>query len=124
MTRLHLRLSGAPAVACRAGVLAVALAATTTLAACGGSDDDAPATTTQAQTRLIDNKKVSDSIVASIREQRNIKATASCPTGIVQEEGKTFECTARYRVKGVKDRVKAVFVVTQLAGGNVTYKAK
>jgi hypothetical protein len=124
MPRLRSRSTGGCTVVRRAVVLALASAASTTLVACGGSDDDAATTSAPAQTRLIDNKKVSDAIVRSIREQRSLKATASCPQGIAIRPGSTFECTARYRVKGVKDRVSAVFVVTQLEDGNVRYAAK
>lgn len=109
--------------ALRRGSVGVAVLATAvSLAACGGSDKGT--TSTEAQTRLLDTGKVATAIEASIKQQRDITATATCPTGVAQREGATFECVARYRVAGKTARQSATFTVTQGKDGNVTYVAK
>ncbi|MCW2997492.1 MAG: hypothetical protein JWN65_1041 [Solirubrobacterales bacterium] len=92
------------------------------LAACGSDDKKAADGGTGAATtavRLVDTARVERSIVDSVRTQRGVKATVTCPKDVVQEQGGTFEC------KATSKRGDATFVVTQKDDkGFVTYVAK
>jgi hypothetical protein len=83
-----------------------------TLAGCGGS------TKTVTVSRVIlDTEKVERSIEQSILAQRHFRAVVSCPSGVHQGKGLTFECVATL-ANGRKTR----FRVSQRDGrGAVTY---
>jgi hypothetical protein len=90
--------------------LVAALAATAVLAAtaCGS---DSPT--------ILDTEKVERAIEHSSMAQRGQSAQVSCPSGVRQEQGSVFSCTAL--VRGTETR----FVVTQTNGtGHVRYEAR
>jgi hypothetical protein len=90
------------------------------MSACGWSASKTPAKTN------LDTARVARSIKQSILTQRHLRATVVCPTTVVQEAGKTFECIATTR--GAKPPFKVVktpFVVTVTSSnGYVTYVGK
>jgi hypothetical protein len=95
------RLGRPPAV----GVL---LAASLAVTACGSS---------RAPT-ILNTEKVERAIEQSSLAQRGIRAQVSCPSGVRQQKGLVFSCTA------VVKRGSTRFVVTELDGsGHVHYKA-
>ena len=102
------------------GTLAGALACAALIGACGSSKSSS--TSTGASTKL-DTARVARSIEQSILAQRHLKAIVSCPTGVLQEAGHTFECTAR--IKKGKKVTSTPFVVTiHNSRGYVTYVGK
>ena len=87
---------------------AVALTASLALAGCGSS---APT--------ILDTEKVERAIEQSSIEQRDIRPRVSCPSGVRQEAGLTFSCTATAR------GTQAEFVVTQTDGsGQVSFEGR
>lgn len=105
-----------------AGALA-ALACAALISACGSSGSSS--SSTAAKTNL-DTTRVARSIEQSILAERHLKSTVSCPTAVVQEQGRTFECVAT--VSSAKKPVKVTkttFVVTvKNDKGYVTYVGK
>ncbi len=89
-----------------AGVLA---AASLAVAACGSSGSP----------RVVDTKMVERAIQQSSFAQRRIRAQVSCPSGVRQQRGLVFSCTAVYSGGSAR------FVVTELDGsGHVRYVAR
>jgi hypothetical protein len=90
---------------------AVAVAAGFGVTSCGGSSDsDSPT--------ILDTEKVERAIEDSSLAQRGAEAQVSCPSGVHQKEGLTFECNA------VAGGGSTRFVVTQIDGsGQVHYEA-
>jgi hypothetical protein len=92
------------------------------MGACGSSNSSS---TSSSKTDL-NTARVAASIKQSILTQRHLKATVVCPTAVLQEKGKTFECIAT--TPGVKRPFSPVtthFVVTiQSNQGYVTYAGK
>jgi hypothetical protein len=81
------------------------------LTACGSSGSPSPT--------IVNTEKVERSIESSSRDQRNLDARVSCPSGVHQKQGVEFVCTAT--VGGRSTR----FVVRQLdGGGRVHYQAR
>jgi Domain of unknown function (DUF4333) len=67
---------------------------------------------------ILDTEKVERAIEASSMAQRGQRAQLSCPSGVRQEEGSVFSCTA------VVGTAKTRFVVTQIDdAGRVRYEA-
>ena len=94
------------------GLLLASLAtAGLALPACGSSDPQAPV--------ILDTEKVERAIERSSLAQRGIRARVSCPSGVRQEKGLVFACTAA--ANGATTR----FMVTELDGaGRVRYEAR
>ncbi|MEY2477358.1 MAG: hypothetical protein QOG87_2673 [Actinomycetota bacterium] len=89
------------------GALVVAALAAT---GCGGSSD-APT--------ILDTEKVERAIERSSLAQRGQDATVTCPSGVHQEKGLVFSCTARVGTTSTR------FEVTELdASGRVRYVAR
>jgi uncharacterized protein DUF4333 len=67
---------------------------------------------------ILNTEKIERSIEESSLAQRGERAQVSCPSGVHQEQGRTFDCTA------VVGSTSTRFVVTQLdASGQVHYEA-
>jgi hypothetical protein len=90
-------------------VIGLLSAASLAVTACGSS----------GSATILNTEKVERAIEQSSLAQRGDRAQASCPSGVHQQEGLEFSCTAV--VKGVSTR----FVVTELDGsGHVHYGAR
>jgi hypothetical protein len=90
-----------------AGIL---VAASIAAAGCGGSPE-APT--------ILDTEKVERAIEQSSLAQRGQRPRVSCPSGVRQEKGLTFSCTA------LVGRESTRFDVTELDGsGRVHYEAR
>ena len=75
----------------------------------GASGDDAT---------ILNTEKIERSIEESGLAQRDERSQVSCPSGVHQEEGRSFDCTA------VVGSTRTRFVVTQLDdSGQVHYEA-
>jgi len=86
------------------------LTACLVLTACGAAAG--PAT-------ILDTEKVERAIERSSFTQRGARARVSCPSGVHQEKGLEFSCTAVVR------RTSTRFSVTQLnSSGRVHYEAR
>jgi len=99
-------------------VAASALVCAAFLSACGSSS---------TKTTELDTARVSKAIETSILDQRHLKATVECPTGVPQEKGKTFTCTATVRSTKPPYSViyKTPFEVTETnSAGYTTYVGK
>ena len=93
----------------RALLAATAVAATLGLTACGEESADPT---------ILDTEKVERAIEDSSLTQRGAEAQVSCPSGVHQKEGLSFDCTA------VAGGGSTRFVVTQVDGsGQVHYEA-
>src|SRR5437763_17218289 len=79
--------------ASNAGGILVALGCAALIGACGTSKSS---TKSQGKTNL-DTARVAHSIEQSILAQRHLLSTVVCPTGVPQEQGRTFECVATTR---------------------------
>jgi hypothetical protein len=67
---------------------------------------------------ILNTEKIERSIEESSLAQRGDRAQVSCPSGVHQEKGRNFDCTA------VVGSTSTRFVVTQLDGdGQVHYEA-
>ena len=76
---------------------------------CGKSEDPT----------ILNTEKVERAIERSSLDQRNVNARVSCPSGVHQEKGLAFSCTA------VVKRATTRFVVTQLDdAGHVRYEGR
>lgn len=85
------------------------VAASLVATACGSSE--APT--------ILNTEKIEREIERSSLAQRGAQARVSCPSGVLQEKGSTFDCTA------VVARDRTRFVVTQLDGsGHVRYEGR
>jgi hypothetical protein len=90
----------------RARRAAGALAAATGLAACGGS----------SQVTILNTEKVERAIAQSIMRDRGLQSYVSCPSGVHQQRGLTFICSAQLH------HGTTAFVVKQIDNrGDVTY---
>ncbi|PTL59745.1 DUF4333 domain-containing protein [Paraconexibacter algicola] len=89
------------------------------LAGCGGDDEAPPATTAAAPpATLLDTARVEQEIRRSIRRQRDVAATVTCPREVRQARGVNFVCSAR-TAEG-----ETPFAVVQTDdAGTVTYTA-
>jgi hypothetical protein len=88
----------------------IAAAASLTITACGRSS---------APVRILNTEKVERAIEQSSQAQRGMNPQVSCPSGVHQQKGLVFSCTA------VIGPVSQRFVVTQLDGaGHVHYVAR
>ncbi len=107
-----------------AGALA-ALACAALLGACGSSNSSSSSTTRPGKPNL-NIARVERSIEQSIRTERKLASTVTCPQFVTQEPGVTFECvatTASPKKKGTL--VKTPFVVTvENKSGFVSYTGK
>jgi ABC-type glycerol-3-phosphate transport system substrate-binding protein len=112
----------APSQRGAAGALA-ALACAALISACGSSGSSS--SSTAAKTNL-DTTRVARSIEQSILTERHLKSTVTCPSAVVQEQGKTFECVAAVSSASKPIKVtKTTFVVTvKNDKGYVTYVGK
>ena len=101
--------------------VAVLLAASLGLTACGSSGSPAASSFKRPSANLIlDTEKVERAIERSSLEQRGVRAQVSCPSGVYQEKGLEFSCTAVVKRGG-----STKFVVTELdAAGRVRYEAR
>jgi hypothetical protein len=91
-------------------LIATALA-TCALAGLTGCGDSAPAKT------VLNTEEVERAIERSIKEQRKIDASVTCPVNIEQKKGNDFSCYADV------DGKRSEFKVTQIDGdGHVTYR--
>src|SRR5271163_4664026 len=99
----------------RAAIAAVACAAL--VGACGSSGSSSTATTS------LNTTLVAKSIEESVLSKRHLHVTVTCPANVVQEEGKTFVCTATsHSAKNPSTVVTTPFKVTvQNNKGFVTY---
>lgn len=106
-----------------AGALA-ALACAALLAACGSSSKST--STTKAGKPDLDIARVERSIEQSIRSERHLASSVTCPQYVTQEVGVTFECVATTAsAKKPGTLIKTPFVVTvQNKAGYVTYTGK
>jgi hypothetical protein len=87
------------------------------LAGCGSAAK--PVVTVTAPSVILDTGAVERAIEQSILSQRHIRATASCPSGVLQRKGLTFPCLVTY------PGGRTTFIVTQLDDkGNVHYAAQ
>ncbi len=90
-------------------VAAALVAAGLAVSACGSSE---PPT-------ILNTEKVERAIEQSSLTQRQTRAQVSCPSGVHQQKGLAFSCTA------VVKRASTRFVVTQLdRAGHVHYQAR
>ena len=90
-------------------VVGLLLAACLALTACGSSDSPT----------ILNTEKVERAIEQSSLAQRGAHAQVSCPSGVHQETGLMFSCTAVVKSDATR------FVVTQLDGsGHVHYEAR
>lgn len=122
----HNSLRGAAgARAGRGGVLAVAtLACAALISACGSSS---PTSSTETVSGTpVDTARVAASIEETVLKQRHIHVTVVCPTSVIAEKGKTFECIATSRAAKPPHALdKTPFVVTiETDRGYVTYVGK
>jgi hypothetical protein len=99
----------------------VALASSGLLAACGSSKSSSGSSTAK-----LDTARVARSIEQSILAQKHLPSKVNCPSGVPQEQGRTFECIAITKaVKKPHNPVRTRFVVTiQNSRGYVTYEGK
>ena len=89
-------------------IAAVLVAASIAVTACGSSESPT----------ILNTEKVEQAIAESSLAQRGIEAQVSCPSGVHQEKGLEFSCTA------VAEGGSTRFVVTQQDGsGQVHYVA-
>jgi len=89
------------------------------LSACGSSSSNT--------SKELDTARVAKAIETSVLEQRHLKATVVCPSGVAQEKGKTFTCTATVRSAKAPYNViyKTPFEVTETnSQGYTTYVGK
>jgi hypothetical protein len=109
-------------------VLTVAIGAS----ACGSSSPKRPAvpknitTATVAPTSTVklDTARVALAITQSIKQEKNLEATVSCPSDVPQLKGHNFSCVATTytRQNGKRVPVHTTFTVTQVNNrGNVYY---
>jgi hypothetical protein len=90
------------------------IAASLMLTACGSSGSSSQS----RAPKILNTSKVARAIQQSSLAQRGEHAKVSCPTGVHQQQGMVFSCTA------LVGRVSTRFVVTQLDGnGDVHYEA-
>jgi hypothetical protein len=95
--------------------VAVLIAASLILTACGSSGSSSQS----LAPRVLNTTKVARAIQQSSLAQRGEHAKVNCPTGVRQQKGLVFSCTA------LVGRVSTRFVVTQLDGnGDVHYEAR
>ena len=95
----------------RLSALLAALSCVVLIAACGSSKPSSKSTSTtpaKSAVKILNTKDVAKSIEATIKSQRHITATVTCPSGIVQKQSVKFTCIAK--VKGIAD---TPFEVTQ-----------
>jgi hypothetical protein len=106
-----------------AAVAVTSLAVAALMGACGSSSSSS--SSTQSKTNL-NTARVAASIKQSILTQRHLKATVVCPSTVVQQKGRTFECIATTRgLKAPFAPVTTHFIVTiQSNQGYVTYAGK
>jgi hypothetical protein len=74
----------------------------------------------------LDTKRVAQAIVDSIKQEKNLKATVSCPPDVPQKKGSSFKCTATTytTTNGKKTPVYTAFTVNQINDrGNVYYSS-
>ena len=95
--------------------LILLLPALAALSGCGGDDGDSTRT---AAPRQLDTARVERAIAADIKQQRGVRATVSCPTGIRQSTGVNFVCTAQ-----TADGATPFAVVQKDDAGQVSYTA-
>jgi hypothetical protein len=104
------------------------LAASLTLAACGSASPLLTSNSASARPvhsaglvhhyRVLDTAKLQRAIEQGALAQRGLHAVVTCPSGVHQEKGRVFSCTA------LVGHVSTRFVVTELDGlGNVHYAA-
>jgi hypothetical protein len=99
----------------------VLIAATFTLSACGssGTPTGAKSSGAPASLTILNTEKVERAIEQSSLTQRGKRPQVSCPSGVHQQKGLVFTCTA------VVKRDSTRFLVTQLDGsGQVHYEAR
>ena len=93
-----------------AGTLLVCALLSVNIAACGSSE---PSHT------ILNTEKIERAIEQSSLAQRGVHAQVSCPTGVHQQRGLVFTCTA------TAGRDRTPFVVTEVNGsGQVHYQAR
>lgn len=69
-----------------------------------------------APLRVLDMTRVVSAITNSIHAQRRLQASVACPSGVLQQKGLVFTCTATARGHGYP------FTVTEVDGdGHVQY---
>ncbi len=94
----------------RSLVAGVAVAPALAICGCG---------TTTGSPTILNTEKVERAIEQSGLTQRNKRVNVTCPSGVHQQKGLTFACTAVFKGGTTP------FVVTQLDGlGNVHYVAR
>jgi hypothetical protein len=74
----------------------------------------------------LNTKRVAQAIVDSIKQEKNLKATVSCPPNVPQKKGYSFNCTATTytTTNGKKTPVYTRFTVNQINDrGNVYYSS-
>jgi hypothetical protein len=100
-----------------------ALASAALVSACGSASSSTSTSTVKTN---LNTKRVARSIEESILAQRHLKAQVACPTLVIQEQGRTFECTATIRAAKKPHKVTTTpFLVTiQNNRGYVTYVGK
>jgi hypothetical protein len=110
MSMLRSRSKNLASRALRCSLLAGALVtASLAVSACGSS----------GSVTILNTQKVERAIEQSSMDQRGALASVSCPSGVHQEQGVEFSCTA------VANGVSTPFTVTQLDGsGHVHYEAR
>jgi hypothetical protein len=115
---LRVRRGGIGAVATVAALACAAL-----MSACGSSSTSS---TSSTSTKILNTARVAASIEQSILKERHLSAKVICPTTVVQEAGKTFQCVATSTATKAPFVVtKTPFVVTiQNSKGYVTYVGK
>ena len=95
------------------------------LTACGSSTSHPkPALGATGKALHLDTARVALAIKASIKSEKGLSATVSCPPNIPQRKGFAFTCTATTyaRFHGKRVPVKTPFTVTQTNDlGNVYY---
>jgi hypothetical protein len=101
----------------RPAIVAGALAAASLAATACGSQS--LTTHRTARITILNTQKVDRAIERAALVQRGKRAHVSCPSGVHQQRGLTFSCTA------VVGRTSTRFVVTELDGsGDVHYVAR
>ena len=92
------------------GTLLVCALLSANIAACGSSE---------SSHTILNTEKIERAIEQSSLAQRGVHAQVSCPTGVHQQRGLVFTCTA------IAGRSRTPFVVTEVNGsGQVHYQAR
>jgi hypothetical protein len=99
----------------RSVLIGALVGASLTATACGSSGS----ASSSGSATILNTSKIARAIEQSSLAQRNEHARVSCPSGVHQQKGLVFSCTA------VVGRYSTSFVVTELDGsGEVHYQAR